>query len=96
MYTAAMTSREAIRASITALQAEIDSYFADAHPSVDQLRVPITNLLEVSRICADSETDLLRLAQISLSGAQEQFAVTRKQLDSYGGPKNSRVYPTSR
>lgn len=95
MYTTAMASRATIRSGITALQAEVDTYFADAHPSVDRYRVPIANHLKDARMFADSERDLGFLAQKALSQAQVTFSNAREELDRYGGPKNARGYPSA-
>ena len=91
-----MVGRRPIVECIEALGAEIEQYFADAHPSVQQeFRRPIDNSLKDARMFANSERQSLRAVQMCLSLAESMFASAKKQLNPYGGPKKARVYPST-
>ena len=86
--------RDGIRNDIAIVQAEMDAYFADAHPSVEQLRVPIADTLDTARALLGSQGNFLPFARMYLAQAEKMFAGAKEQLGRYGGPKNARLYPS--
>ena len=85
-----MASDTTIAERIEAVQVAVDTYFADAHPSVNRVRTPIDSCLEAARSFMDSE---FPFAEMWLSLAQESFTRAKEQIDQCGGPQNARVGP---
>ena len=80
---------------IVALEKDLAAYFATAHPSMEQIRQPITHALADARMFLNMESVrenyFLPFALMYLESAERQFEKTKVLLDKYGGPENARV-----